>query len=94
MGVERNDDRREAHQDCSHCGRKIEARPSEHPASKGDGQDQRDPEASSILEWVNRADLMRIRGVSTQYSDLRIPPEAIVAGWIDQAKKLPKLVTR
>jgi len=83
---------------------------------------------SSILEWVNRADLMRIRGVSTQYSDLleavgvdsptelarrnatrlvgafadlnakrrtvrRIPPEAIVAGWIDQAKKLPKLVT-
>ncbi len=23
-----------------------------------------------VLEWVNRADLMRVRGVSTQYSDL------------------------
>ncbi|MCO5178394.1 MAG: DUF4332 domain-containing protein [Thermomicrobiales bacterium] len=27
-------------------------------------------DASRILEWVNRADLMRIRGVGTQYSDL------------------------
>ncbi|NLF75881.1 MAG: DUF4332 domain-containing protein [Chloroflexi bacterium] len=27
-------------------------------------------DASHLLEWVNRADLMRIKGVGTQYSDL------------------------
>ncbi len=84
--------------------------------------------SSSILEWVNRVDLMRIKGVSTQYSDLleaagvdspaelarrnaanlvkafeaanngrrrlvqRVPSEKVVADWIAQAKKLPKLV--
>ena len=26
--------------------------------------------ASTILEWVNRADLFRVKGVGTQYSDL------------------------
>ena len=26
--------------------------------------------AASILEWVNRADLFRLKGVGTQYSDL------------------------
>ncbi len=83
----------------------------------------------SILEWVNRCDLMRVKGVSTQYSDLleavgvdsptelaqrnakalaqkcaevnakgrqrivrRVPPEKVVADWIAQAKKLPKVV--
>lgn len=27
-------------------------------------------DAGKLLEWVNRADLMRIKGVGTQYSDL------------------------
>jgi predicted flap endonuclease-1-like 5' DNA nuclease len=26
--------------------------------------------ASDLLEWVNRADLMRIKGIGTEYSDL------------------------
>lgn len=83
----------------------------------------------TILEWVNRADLMRVKGISTQYSDLleaagvdsvkelaqrnarsladalraanekgrkrlvrRVPGEGVVKKWIDQAKKLPKVV--
>ena len=81
-----------------------------------------------ILKWVNRLDLMRIKGVGSEYSDLlevagvdspaelaqrnaanlattfeevvaarpgtvrRIPTEAEVAGWIAEAKDLPKLV--
>jgi predicted flap endonuclease-1-like 5' DNA nuclease len=80
-----------------------------------------------ILEWVNAADLMRIKGVGSEFSDLleaagvdspaelaqrnaanlaqtfgeldmarnttrRIPSEKEVAGWIDQAKKLNKVV--
>ena len=81
-----------------------------------------------ILKWVNRIDLMRIKGVGSEYSDLleiagvdspaelaqrnaanlattfeevvaarpdtvrRIPTEAEVAGWIAQAKDLPKVV--
>jgi len=35
-----------------------------------------------VLEWVNRADLMRIQGISTQYSDL------LEAVGIDSLKKL------
>ena len=35
-----------------------------------------------ILEWVNRADLMRVRGVSTQYSDL------LEAAGVDTVKEL------
>ena len=35
-----------------------------------------------ILEWVNRADLMRIKGVSTQYSDL------LEAAGVDTVKEL------
>jgi len=81
-----------------------------------------------ILEWVNRADLTRIRGVSTQYADLLenagvdsvpelaqrnaenlqqkmaevntkkklvrlVPGLNSVSSWVEQAKKLPKLVT-
>lgn len=81
-----------------------------------------------ILEWVNRADLTRIRGVSTQYADLLestgvdsvpelaqrnvenlqqkmaevntkkklvrlVPGINSVSSWVEQAKKLPKLVT-
>ncbi len=38
----------------------------------------------SILEWVNRADLMRIKGVSTQYSDL------LEAAGVDTVKELAK----
>lgn len=35
-----------------------------------------------ILEWVNRADLMRIKGVSAQYSDL------LEAAGVDTVKEL------
>ncbi len=35
-----------------------------------------------VLEWVNRADLMRINGVSTQYSDL------LEAAGVDTVKEL------
>jgi len=37
-----------------------------------------------ILEWVNRADLMRINGVSTQYSDL------LEAAGVDTVKELKR----
>lgn len=86
-------------------------------------------DAGQILKWVNHADLMRIKGVGSEYSELleaagvdsptelaqrnaanlaatfqeidaarpnwirRIPSETEVAGWIEQAKGLPKLVT-
>jgi predicted flap endonuclease-1-like 5' DNA nuclease len=35
-----------------------------------------------ILEWVNRADLMRVKGVSSQYSDL------LEAAGVDTVKEL------
>jgi predicted flap endonuclease-1-like 5' DNA nuclease len=81
-----------------------------------------------VLEWVNRADLYRIKGIGKQYSDLLeksgvdtvvelskrvaanlfkkmvevneaknlvngMPGEKQVGDWIDQAKKLPRIVT-
>lgn len=81
-----------------------------------------------LLEWVNACDLMRIKGIGSQFSDLleaagvdsaaelaqrnpanlattfaelnaarattrRAPSEEMVADWIEQAKKLPKVVT-
>jgi predicted flap endonuclease-1-like 5' DNA nuclease len=81
-----------------------------------------------ILEWVNRADLYRIKGVGSEYSDLlenagvdtvvelskrdarnltakmteantkrkvvrRLPTEKQVADWVNQAKKLPRVVS-
>jgi predicted flap endonuclease-1-like 5' DNA nuclease len=81
-----------------------------------------------ILEWVNLADLYRIKGVGSEYSDLleeagvdtvvelskrvpanlfakmvevnaakklvrKMPVEKQVADWVDQAKKLPRLVS-
>lgn len=81
-----------------------------------------------ILEWVNRADLFRVKGIGTQYSDLleaagvdtvpelaqrradnllkamadaneqkklvrQVPAESQVAGWIAEAKALPRVVT-
>ena len=81
-----------------------------------------------ILEWVNHVDLMRIKGVGSEFSDLleaagvdspaelagrnaanlattfqeldaarpnttrRLPSETVIAGWIAQAKDLPKVV--
>ena len=83
---------------------------------------------SLILEWVNHVDLMRIKGVGSEYSDLleaagvdspaelaqrnaanlaqtfqevdaarpnivrRVPSATEIQDWIDQSKKLPKVV--
>ncbi len=82
---------------------------------------------SQILDWVNRADLMRIKGIGAEYSDLleiagvdsplelahrnpahlaeaiaaanekkkivrHVPSEAVLAGWIAEAKELEKVV--
>ena len=85
-------------------------------------------EHALILEWVNHVDLMRIKGVGSEYSDLleaagvdspaelarrnaanlattidevvaarpnivrRAPNEKELQGWIDESKKLPKIV--
>ncbi len=84
--------------------------------------------ASLILEWVNRVDLFRIKGVGEEYSDLlevagvdtvpelaqrnaehlfqklvaanqekkrvrKLPTQAQVGDWIEQAKNLPRVVT-
>lgn len=81
-----------------------------------------------ILEWVNRADLDRVKGVGSEYADLleacgvdsvpelatrnaanlmakmtevnaakklvrNLPVESMVAGWIDHAKTLNRVVT-
>ncbi len=81
-----------------------------------------------ILEWVNLADLMRIKGIAKEYSDLleeagvdsvkelskrnpknlfeamadvnkkkslvrRLPSHHQVQSWVDQAKKLPPIIT-
>jgi len=84
--------------------------------------------SGDILKWVNRVDLMRIKGVGSEYSDLleaagvdspaelaqrnaanlaitfqevdaarpnmvrRVPSENEVAGWIAEAKSMPKVV--
>jgi predicted flap endonuclease-1-like 5' DNA nuclease len=83
---------------------------------------------AKILEWVNRADLFRLKGVGSEYSDLleaagvdspaelahrkpenlyekmvelntakklvrKMPTEAQVAKWVEEAKTLPKIVT-
>jgi predicted flap endonuclease-1-like 5' DNA nuclease len=85
-------------------------------------------DAMLVLEWVNRADLYRIKGVGKQYSDLlekagvdtvvelgkRVPANLYkkmvevnqaknlvngmpgakqVEGWVEQAKKLPRVVS-
>ncbi len=39
-------------------------------------------DAKQLLEWVNRADLMRVKGVSRQYSDL------LEAAGVDTVKEL------
>ena len=83
--------------------------------------------AAQILEWVNRADLMRVKGIGSEYADLletagcdtvkelrrrnptnltasmnqindekrlvrRLPTEAMVQAWIDQAKEMEPAV--
>lgn len=84
--------------------------------------------ATQILGWVNRADLYRLNGVGSEYSDLlelagvdtvvelgrrnatnladafqsiaaerpnvvrRVPGVTVVAGWIAEAKALPRVV--
>ncbi|HEY9086793.1 MAG TPA: DUF4332 domain-containing protein [Anaerolineaceae bacterium] len=82
---------------------------------------------SLILQWVNHADLFRIKGVGSEYSDLleaagvdtvpelaqrvaenlhkklvevneqkkivrQLPTPAQVADWVEQAKKLPRII--
>ena len=82
---------------------------------------------SLILQWVNHADLYRIKGVGSEYSDLleaagvdtvpelaqraaenlhkklmeindqkkivrQLPTATQVASWVDQAKKLPRII--
>lgn len=82
---------------------------------------------NQILEWVNRADLMRVKGIGSEYADLletagcdtvkelrrrnaanltesmaaineakrlvrRLPTEAMVQAWIDQAKEMEPAV--
>lgn len=84
--------------------------------------------STQILEWVNRADLFRVKGVGEEMSDLleaagvdsvpelarrnaaslhqrmaevneqkkltrRLPTEAQVGAWIEEAKQLPRVVT-
>ena len=81
-----------------------------------------------ILDWVNRADLFRIKGIGEEYSDLleqtgvdtvvelaqrkaenlyaklvevnaaqklvrKLPSQAQVVEWVEQAKALPRVVT-
>jgi predicted flap endonuclease-1-like 5' DNA nuclease len=41
-----------------------------HSAGRKDLAKQAEVTTKQVLEWVNRADLMRIGGVGTQYSDL------------------------
>jgi predicted flap endonuclease-1-like 5' DNA nuclease len=83
---------------------------------------------AQLLEWVNHIDLMRIRGVGAEYSDLleaagvdspvelaqrhparlamllaetnaehplvrRVPSEKVLAGWISEARTLPRLIS-
>jgi predicted flap endonuclease-1-like 5' DNA nuclease len=83
---------------------------------------------AQLLEWLNHIDLMRIRGVGAEYSDLleaagvdspvelaqrsparlaallaetnahhplvrRVPSEKVLAGWISEARTLPRLLT-
>lgn len=97
------------------------------PAGRDQLADETGISGSLILEWVNHADLWRIKGVGEEYSDLleetgvdtvvelaqrradnlfakmkevnmskklvrRLPTEAQVAEWINQARRLPRVV--
>lgn len=52
------------------------------PAGRKDLATKTDIDGSRILEWVNRADLMRINGVGSEYSDL------LEASGVDTVKEL------
>lgn len=93
------------------------------PAGRKDLAAKTKIDESRILDWANRADLMRVKGIGEEYSDLlemagvdtvkelrkrkaanlhkammtaqeakklvrRPPTEAMVAGWIENAKML------
>ena len=97
-------------------------------AGRKDLAEQADVTTKQVLEWVHRADLMRISGVGTHYSDLleaagvdtvvelatrnaenlwnkmvelnasnrlvrQMPSLDQVAGWIEQASSLPRVIT-
>jgi hypothetical protein len=82
---------------------------------------------SVILEWVDHADLFRVKGIAGEYSDLleaagvdtvpelaqrnaahlsqklaevnearhlvrKLPAQTLVADWVEQAKRLPRVV--
>jgi predicted flap endonuclease-1-like 5' DNA nuclease len=98
------------------------------PAGRQALADKTEISGKRILEWVNRADLFRIKGISEEYADLleaagvdtvpelaqrnaenlfaklgetnaakklvrRLPGQAQVKGWIEQAKSLPRVIT-
>ena len=99
-----------------------------HSAGRKDLAKQAEVTTKQVLEWVNRADLMRINGVGTQYSDLleasgvdtvielaqrnaqnlyekmaetngakslvrSLPSPDKVADWVEQAAKMPRVVS-
>jgi predicted flap endonuclease-1-like 5' DNA nuclease len=98
------------------------------PKGRQDIAEKSDISDKLVLEWVNRADLYRIKGVGEEYSDLleaagvdtvvelatrnadnlyqkmvatneekklvrKLPTAAQVAGWVEQAKQLPRVLT-
>lgn len=98
------------------------------PAGRRELAEQSGLSSERILEWVNHADLYRIRGVGSEYSDLleeagvdtvvelaqrnpqhllekmmavngtkklvrRLPELSRITDWIEQAKKLPRVIT-
>jgi predicted flap endonuclease-1-like 5' DNA nuclease len=98
------------------------------PEGRQEIAERADISGKLILEWVNLADLFRIKGVGEEYSDLleeagvdtvpelaqrnagnlyaklvevngekklvrRLPTQAQVADWIEQAKGLPRVIT-
>ena len=99
-----------------------------NPAGRKSLEDTTGISGKLILDWVNHVDLMRIKGVGSEYSDLleaagvdspselaqrnaanlattfaevvaarpglvrRTPSETEVAGWIDEAKGMDKVV--
>ena len=57
-------------------------------ASKASGVDEK-----RILKWTNLADLMRVKGVATQFSELlEAAGVDTIKGWISHAKKLANVI--
>jgi predicted flap endonuclease-1-like 5' DNA nuclease len=98
------------------------------PKGRKELAEKADISGKLILEWVNLADLFRIKGVAEEYSDLleeagvdtipelaqrnadnlyakikevnaekklvrRLPSQAQVTDWVEQAKALPRVLT-